>query len=79
MATGCPLACVAAKLAVGYDWVSLRSSVAKVTTACFEPSWCCIVAQVPRWDLRKLATLGQSVGSCLKSVGDVMAIGRTFE
>ncbi|CAK0863984.1 unnamed protein product [Prorocentrum cordatum] len=78
-ATGYPLAYVAAKLALGSDLVSLRNSVTKCTTACFEPSLDYVVAKVPRWDLRKFSTVDQEVGSCMKSVGEVMSIGRTFE
>merc|ERR1719188_629011 len=78
-ATGYPLAYVAAKLALGGDLVNLRNSVTKCTTACFEPSLDYVVAKVPRWDLRKFATVDQEVGSCMKSVGEVMSIGRTFE
>eukprot|EP00928_Gymnodinium_smaydae_P000485 TRINITY_DN10184_c0_g3_i1.p1 TRINITY_DN10184_c0_g3~~TRINITY_DN10184_c0_g3_i1.p1 ORF type:complete len:1551 (+),score=263.04 TRINITY_DN10184_c0_g3_i1:62-4714(+) len=78
-ATGYPLAYVAAKLALGTDLVQLRNSVTKCTTACFEPSLDYIVAKVPRWDLQKFATVDQRVGSCMKSVGEVMSIGRTFE
>merc|ERR1719422_2698597 len=78
-ATGYPLAYIAAKLALGSDLVSLRNSVTRVTTACFEPSLDYVVAKVPRWDLRKFNTVDPAVGSCMKSVGEVMAIGRTFE
>merc|ERR1719428_1195554 len=78
-ATGYPLAYVAAKLALGNDLVTLRNSVTRCTTACFEPSLDYVVAKVPRWDLRKFTTVDQAVGSCMKSVGEVMAIGRTFE
>eukprot|EP00928_Gymnodinium_smaydae_P000481 TRINITY_DN10184_c0_g1_i2.p1 TRINITY_DN10184_c0_g1~~TRINITY_DN10184_c0_g1_i2.p1 ORF type:complete len:1582 (+),score=248.00 TRINITY_DN10184_c0_g1_i2:51-4796(+) len=78
-ATGYPLAYVAAKLALGADLVQLRNSVTKCTTACFEPSLDYIVAKVPRWDLQKFATVDQNIGSCMKSVGEVMSIGRTFE
>merc|ERR1712190_356226 len=78
-ATGYPLAYVAAKLALGHDLVSLRNSVTRVTTACFEPSLDYVVAKIPRWDLRKFTTVDQEVGSAMKSVGEVMAIGRTFE
>jgi len=78
-ATGYPLAYVAAKLALGSDLVKLRNSVTRVTTACFEPSLDYCVAKVPRWDLRKFSTVDPAVGSCMKSVGEVMAIGRTFE
>merc|ERR1719172_37461 len=78
-ATGYPLAYVAAKLALGHNLVELRNSVTRCTTACFEPSLDYCVAKVPRWDLRKFATVDPAVGSCMKSVGEVMAIGRTFE
>jgi len=78
-ATGYPLAYVAAKLGLGSDLVTLRNSVTKCTTACFEPSLDYVVAKVPRWDLRKFTTVDPAVGSCMKSVGEVMSIGRTFE
>eukprot|EP00397_Hematodinium_sp_SG-2012_P000835 GEMP01000836.1.p1 GENE.GEMP01000836.1~~GEMP01000836.1.p1 ORF type:complete len:1563 (+),score=298.28 GEMP01000836.1:32-4690(+) len=78
-ATGYPLAYVAAKLGLGHNLVQLRNSVTKCTTACFEPSLDYCVVKVPRWDLKKFLTVDQSVGSCMKSVGEVMAIGRTFE
>jgi len=78
-ATGYPLAYVAAKLALGSDLVSLRNSVTKCTTACFEPSLDYVVTKVPRWDLRKFSTVDPEVGSCMKSVGEVMSIGRTWE
>jgi carbamoyl-phosphate synthase large subunit len=78
-ATGYPLAYVAAKLALGGDLVNLRNSVTRCTTACFEPSLDYVVAKVPRWDLRKFSTVDPEVGSCMKSVGEVMSIGRTFE
>jgi carbamoyl-phosphate synthase small subunit len=78
-ATGYPLAYVAAKLALGNDLVTLRNSVTRCTTACFEPSLDYVVAKVPRWDLRKFSTVDPAVGSCMKSVGEVMSIGRTFE
>merc|ERR1719162_557659 len=78
-ATGYPLAYVAAKLALGSDLVQLRNSVTKCTTACFEPSLDYVVAKVPRWDLRKFSTVDPAVGSCMKSVGEVMSIGRSFE
>jgi carbamoylphosphate synthase large subunit len=78
-ATGYPLAYVAAKIALGSDLVTLRNSVTRCTTACFEPSLDYVVAKVPRWDLRKFVTVDPHVGSCMKSVGEVMAIGRTFE
>jgi carbamoyl-phosphate synthase large subunit len=78
-ATGYPLAYVAAKLALGRDLVSVRNSVTKITTACFEPSLDYIVAKVPRWDLKKFAKVSHELGSAMKSVGECMAIGRSFE
>merc|ERR1719305_1799386 len=78
-ATGYPLAYVAAKLALGNDLVGLRNSVTRCTTACFEPSLDYVVAKIPRWDLRKFTTVDPAVGSCMKSVGEVMAIGRNFQ
>ena len=78
-ATGYPLAYVAAKLALGADLVSLRNSSTRCTTVCFEPSLDYVVAKTPRWDLRNFATVDPAVGSCIKSVGEVIAIGRTFE
>eukprot|EP00435_Cladocopium_sp_Y103_P035220 s1158_g9.t1 len=78
-ATGYPLAYVAAKLALGHDLVQLRNSVTRCTTACFEPSLDYCVAKVPRWDLQKFSTVDCRIGSAMQSVGEVMAIGRTFE
>jgi carbamoyl-phosphate synthase small subunit len=78
-ATGYPLAYVAAKLALGSDLVTLRNSVTRCTTACFEPALDYLVVKIPRWDLRKFSTVDPAVGSCMKSVGEIMAIGRTFE
>jgi carbamoyl-phosphate synthase small subunit len=78
-ATGYPLAYVAAKLALGNDLVKLRNSVTLCTTACFEPSLDYCVIKVPRWDLRKFVSVDQHIGSAMKSVGEVMAIGRCFE
>ncbi|CAK8991033.1 unnamed protein product [Durusdinium trenchii] len=78
-ATGYPLAYVAAKLALGHDLVQLRNSVTRCTTACFEPSLDYVVAKVPRWDLQKFSTVDARIGSAMQSVGEVMAIGRTFE
>jgi len=78
-ATGYPLAYVAAKLALGSDLVTLRNSVTRCTTACFEPSLDYLVVKVPRWDLKKFASVDPAVGSCMKSVGEVMSIGRSFE
>jgi carbamoyl-phosphate synthase small subunit len=78
-ATGYPLAYVAAKLALGHDLISLRNSVTRQTTACFEPSLDYVVVKVPRWDLKKFGHVDRELGSCMKSVGEVMAIGRKFE
>ncbi len=79
-ATGYPLAYVAAKLALGHELVTLRNSVTKTTTACFEPSLDYVVVKVPRWDLKKFGSrVDTKIGSAMKSVGEVMSIGRTFE
>ncbi|GAB0099416.1 CAD protein [Sergentomyia squamirostris] len=78
-ATGYPLAYVAAKLALGIPLHELKNSVTGVTTACFEPSLDYIVVKAPRWDLAKFARVSKNIGSSMKSVGEVMAIGRNFE
>lgn len=78
-ATGYPLASIAAKLALNKSLVSLRNPVTKVTTACFEPALDYIVVKVPRWDLQKFSHVSTALGSSMKSVGEVMAIGRSFE
>ncbi|KAJ3077573.1 carbamoyl-phosphate synthase (glutamine-hydrolyzing) cpa2, partial [Quaeritorhiza haematococci] len=78
-ATGYPLAFVAAKIALGATLPDLRNTVTKVTTANFEPSLDYIVTKIPRWDLSKFQHVGRGIGSSMKSVGEVMAIGRTFE
>ena len=78
-ATGYPLAYVACKLALGYALPDLRNSITKVTSACFEPSLDYVVTKIPRWDLRKFNRVSSRIGSAMKSVGEVMAIGRTFE
>merc|ERR1719311_1190694 len=78
-ATGYPLAFVAAKLALGQQLPDLTNSVTKSTTACFEPSLDYIVVKIPRWDLSKFDRVSRETGSAMKSVGEVMAIGRTFE
>jgi carbamoylphosphate synthase large subunit len=78
-ATGYPLAYVAAKLALGMDLVKLRNSVTRTTTACFEPSLDYVVCKMPRWDLKKFSRVSNSLGSAMKSVGEVMAIARSFE
>src|SRR5690606_30777826 len=78
-ATGYPLAFVAAKLALGYGLHELRNSVTKVTSAFFEPALDYIVCKIPRWDLTKFTGASRQIGSNMKSVGEIMAIGRTFE
>ncbi len=78
-ATGYPLAFVAAKLALGYGLFDLKNSVTKTTPAFFEPAWDYVVCKIPRWDLAKFHGVSREIGSSMKSVGEVMAIGRTFE
>ncbi|MDQ7779843.1 MAG: carbamoyl-phosphate synthase large subunit [Planctomycetota bacterium] len=78
-ATGYPLAYMAAKLALGYSLPNLRNPITKVTSACFEPALDYVVVKFPRWDLNKFKVVSRRIGSEMKSVGEVMAIGRTFE
>ena len=78
-ATGYPLAFVAAKLGMGYGLHEIKNSVTKVTTACFEPALDYVVCKIPRWDLNKFEGVSKVIGSSMKSVGEIMAIGRTFE
>ncbi|KAF8806531.1 carbamoyl-phosphate synthase [Phlegmacium glaucopus] len=79
-ATGYPLAYTAAKIALGHTLPELPNAVTKTTTACFEPSLDYIVTKIPKWDLAKFSSqVNREVGSSMKSVGEVMAIGRTFE
>jgi carbamoyl-phosphate synthase large subunit len=78
-ATGYPLAFVAAKLALGYSLVEVRNSITQTTTACFEPALDYVVLKIPRWDLSKFKAVSQHIGTEMKSVGEVMSIGRTFE
>ncbi|WP_303328779.1 carbamoyl-phosphate synthase large subunit, partial [uncultured Muribaculum sp.] len=78
-ATGYPLAFVAAKLGLGYGLFDLKNSVTKVTSAFFEPALDYVVVKIPRWDLGKFHGVKREIGSSMKSVGEVMAIGRTFE
>ncbi len=78
-ATGYPLAYVAAKLALGYSLPELRNAVTKVTTACFEPALDYIAMKIPRWDLDKFRMVSQEISSEMKSVGEIMALGRSFE
>ena len=78
-ATGYPLAFVAAKLGLGYGLFDLNNSVTKTTSAFFEPALDYVVCKIPRWDLGKFQGVARELGSSMKSVGEVMAIGRTFE
>lgn len=78
-ATGYPLAFVAAKLGLGYGLFDLKNSVTKTTSAFFEPALDYVVCKIPRWDLGKFRGVDRVLGSSMKSVGEVMAIGRTFE
>ena len=78
-ATGYPLAFVAAKIGLGYGLFELKNSVTKVTSAFFEPSIDYVVCKIPRWDLGKFRGVDRELGSSMKSVGEVMSIGRTFE
>ena len=78
-ATGYPLAFIAAKLGIGYGLHQLKNSVTKKTTAFFEPALDYIVCKIPRWDLNKFKGVSHLIGSSMKSVGEVMAIGRSFE
>ncbi len=78
-ATGYPLAFVAAKLALGFGLHELKNSVTKTTTAFFEPALDYMVCKIPRWDLNKFHGVSKEIGSSMKSVGEIMAIGRSFE
>lgn len=78
-ATGYPLAYIAAKLAIGYTLPELLNKVTQVTTACFEPALDYLVLKIPRWDLQKFRNVDRHVGPQMKSVGEVMAVGRCFE
>jgi len=78
-ATGYPLAFVAAKLSIGYGLHEIKNSITKTTPAFFEPALDYIVCKIPRWDLNKFTGVSKQIGSSMKSVGEVMAIGRTFE
>ena len=78
-ATGYPLAFVAAKLGMGYGLFELKNSVTKTTSAFFEPALYYVVCKIPRWDLSKFRGVDKELGSSMKSVGEVMAIGRNFE
>ncbi|MBN2714325.1 MAG: carbamoyl-phosphate synthase (glutamine-hydrolyzing) large subunit [Deltaproteobacteria bacterium] len=78
-ATGYPLAFVAAKLVIGKSLIEVQNSVTRATCACFEPALDYVVVKVPRWDLKKFQGVSQRIGSAMKSVGEVMSIGRKFE
>ncbi len=78
-ATGYPLAYVAAKLALGYNLTDLQNKVTKTTQCCFEPALDYVTVKIPRWDITKFKGAEESIGSSMKSVGEVMGIGRTFE
>jgi carbamoyl-phosphate synthase/aspartate carbamoyltransferase len=78
-ATGYPLAFIAAKLGLGIRLNDIKNSVTKSTCACFEPSLDYVVVKIPRWDLKKFTRVSNLLGSSMKSVGEVMSIGRTFE
>lgn len=78
-ATGYPLAFVAAKLALGFSLTEIKNSVTMTTSACFEPALDYVVVKIPRWDLKKFRKVSKNLGSGMKSVGEVMAIGRKFE
>nr|AOE43168.1 pyrimidine synthesis [Cavenderia deminutiva] len=78
-ATGYPLAFISAKLAMGHDLAELRNTITKKTTACFEPALDYLVVKMPRWDLKKFNRVSNRISSSMKSVGEVMSIGRRFE
>jgi carbamoyl-phosphate synthase large subunit len=78
-ATGYPLAFVAAKLALGYGLHELKNSITKTTSAFFEPAMDYMVVKIPRWDLNKFIGVSKEIGSSMKSVGEIMAIGKSFE
>jgi len=78
-ATGYPIAYIAAKLAIGYTLPELLNKVTQVTTACFEPALDYIVVKIPRWDFQKFKNVSRRIGTQMKSIGEVMAIGRSFE
>jgi carbamoyl-phosphate synthase large subunit len=78
-ATGYPLAYIAAKLALGYNLVELKNKVTNITTACFEPALDYVAIKIPRWNLEKFRRVSRRIGTQMKSIGEVMGIGRTFE
>ncbi|MDD1778326.1 MAG: carbamoyl-phosphate synthase (glutamine-hydrolyzing) large subunit, partial [Candidatus Helarchaeota archaeon] len=78
-ATGYPLAYIAAKLSIGYTLPELKNKITGITTACFEPALDYLILKIPRWDMTKFSKIDRHIGTSMKSVGEVMAIGRTFE
>ena len=78
-ATGYPIAYIAAKLCLGYSLEELKNKVTGVTTALFEPSLDYVVVKMPRWDTKKFEGASRNIGTAMKSIGEVMAIGRNFE
>lgn len=78
-ATGYPLAYIAAKLAIGYSLTELKNKVTNITTACFEPALDYVALKIPRWNLEKFRKVSRRIGTQMKSVGEVMSIGRNFE
>ncbi len=78
-ATGYPIAYIAAKLAIGYTLPELVNKITGITTACFEPALDYITVKIPRWDFQKFRNVSRRIGTQMKSVGEIMAIGRTFE
>lgn len=78
-ATGYPLAYMAAKIGLGYSLDELINKVTKITTACFEPALDYVVLKMPRWDFKKFEMVNRKIGTTMKSVGEIMAIGRNFE
>ncbi len=78
-ATGYPLAFIAAKLGLGYSLTEIRNSITHSTMACFEPALDYVVVKIPRWDLKKFRLVSTEIGTSMKSVGEIMSIGRTFQ
>ena len=78
-ATGYPLAYIAAKLAIGYSLLELNNKVTNITTACFEPAMDYVALKIPRWNMEKFRRVSRRIGTQMKSIGEVMSIGRTFE
>src|SRR5439155_1691301 len=78
-ATGYPIAYIAAKLSLGYVLPELSNKITGVTSACFEPALDYVVVKAPRWDFQKFRKVSKGIGTQMKSVGEVMAIGRCFE